>query len=197
MGHVHELERERPEIERLPGFDFVQIHLAQLVLVELRARHRGGQRARVDRRGEVGAELAQHPGQRAEMVLVAVRDHDRLDVGDAFAQVGEIGQDQVDPDHLRRGKAQAHVDHDETAVLLDDRHVLADLAEAAERQYAQLSAHAGAPASSPWRSSMSRTASSSSGVAGTSGRRRPPASKPSMFSAAFVHVGFDVRKSVS
>jgi hypothetical protein len=34
------------------------------------------------------------------MVLVAVRQHDRVDVGGALAQVLEVGQHEVDPEHL-------------------------------------------------------------------------------------------------
>ncbi len=105
---------------------------------------------------------------------MAVRDDDRLDVLGALAQVGEVGQHEVDADHLGRREAQADVDDDDPAVVLDDGHVLADLAQAAERQDAQL-AHACAPAprrspacasavaaSRPWRSSIARTAASSS-----------------------------------
>src|SRR3712207_8607882 len=45
-------------------------------------------------------------------------------------------------------------------LVLDDEHVLADLAEAAERQDLERPAHAvGARSSRPWRSSIARTAS--------------------------------------
>src|SRR5581483_8670985 len=98
--------------------------------------------------------------------------------------------------HLRRREAQPHVDHHDPAVVLDDGHVLADLAQPAERQDAQLCAHARARAgptgTRPWRSSIARTASASSSVASTSGSRSPPTSKPSMFSAALVQVGLAV-----
>ncbi len=50
VGHVHQLERERPELERFAGRDLVQLDVAQLVLVELGARHRDRQRAAVDGR---------------------------------------------------------------------------------------------------------------------------------------------------
>ena len=70
-----------PSSSASPAVDLVQLDVAQLVLVELRARHRDRQRAAVDgRQRALLAELAQHPRQRAEVVLVAVRDHDRLDV---------------------------------------------------------------------------------------------------------------------
>ena len=66
------------------------------------------------------AELAQDPRQRAEVVLVAVGDDDALDVVDALAQVGEVGQHEVDADHLGRREAQADVDDDDPVVVLDD-----------------------------------------------------------------------------
>ena len=85
----------------------------------------------------LSAELAQDPRQRAEMVLVAVGHDDRLDVLGPLAQVGEVGQDQVDADHLRGREAQAHVHHHDAPVVLDDRHVLAYLPQPAEGQDAQ------------------------------------------------------------
>ena len=90
------------------------------------------------------------------MVLVTVRDDDRLDVGDALAQVREVRQHEVDAHHLGRREAQAAVDDDHPAVVLDDRHVLADLADASEREDAEFAAHpAVTPASRPWRASTS------------------------------------------
>ena len=71
-----------------PGRDLLQRHVLELVLVELGADHRDGQRAAVDGRPVV--ELAQHERQRAHVVLVTVGEHDRLDVGLALAQVGEV-----------------------------------------------------------------------------------------------------------
>jgi hypothetical protein len=68
---------------------------------------------------------------------VTVRHDDRLDVLGALAQVGEVRQHQVDADHLGGREAQADVDDHDPAVVFDDRHVLADLAQAAERQDAQ------------------------------------------------------------
>ena len=102
------------------------------MLVELGARHRGGQRAAED--GDVDRQLAQDPRQRAEVVLVAVGDDDALDVVDAVAQVGEVGQHEVDADHLGGREAQPDVDDDDAVLVLEDRHVLADLAQPAEGQ---------------------------------------------------------------
>ena len=94
-------------------------------------------RPAVDGRGVLAAELAQHPRQRAEVILVAVRDHDRLDVVGALAQIAEVRQHEVDAEHVGGREPQPGVDDDDPAVVLDDRHVLADLAQPAERQDAQ------------------------------------------------------------
>ncbi len=135
------------------------------------------------------------------MVLVAVGDDDRLDLLRPFEQVGEVGEDEVDAHHLRGREAKADVDDDDAVVVLDDRHVLPDLAQAPEGEDAQRPAHACARAAvvdrRPWRSSVARTAARSFSEASTSGRRRPPTSWPRRFRAAFVQVGLDVRKSVS
>ena len=71
------------------------------------------------------------------MVLVAVGEDDRLDVVGALAQVGEVGQHEVDPVHLGGREHQPGVDDDDAAVVLDHGHVLADLAEAAQGQHSQ------------------------------------------------------------
>ncbi len=126
---------------------------------------------------------------------MAVGDDDRLDVPRPLAQVGEVRQDQVDADHLGGGEAQPDVDHDDPPVVLEHGHVLAYLAEPSEGQDADVGAHAGAPASRPWRSSVALTSAVSSGVASTSGRRSPPTLWPSRFRAAFVQVGFEVKNS--
>jgi len=72
MGHVHQLERERPELEDLGGRELAQLHLVELVLLELGARHRDRQRAAEDRwrvrpPPSVG-QLAQDERQRAEVI---------------------------------------------------------------------------------------------------------------------------------
>ena len=86
-------------------------------------------------------ELAQQPRQAAQVILVAVGDDDRLDAVDALAQVGEVGQHEVDAELLGGREAQARVDDHDAALVLDDRHVLADLAHASEREDAQFAAH--------------------------------------------------------
>jgi hypothetical protein len=140
VGHVDELDLEGPEVDRLGALDVGEVGLLEAVLVELRARHGHRQRPAEDR--DVDGQLAQDPGQRAEVVLVAVRDDDALDVVDAVAQVVEVGQDEVHAHLLGRREPQARVHQHDAVLVLDDRHVLADLPQAAEGEDAQRAAHA-------------------------------------------------------
>ena len=79
------------------------------------------------------------------------------------------------------GKRRPASTSDDPALVLDDRHVLADLAHASQREDAQGAAHAACTAASrPWRSSMARTAAVSASSASTIGSRSVPASWPSM-----------------
>ena len=67
------------------------------------------------------------------MVLVSVREHHRLHHRLALSQVREVGQDEIDAEVLVAREGEPGVDHDDRPVRLVDGHVLADLAEAPER----------------------------------------------------------------
>ena len=101
----------------------------------------------------------------------AVGEHDRLDVVGALAQVGEVGQHEVDAEHLGGREHQPGVDDDDPAVALDDGHVLADLAQPPER------AGCGSSRSSRARSRAGPARSSVARIDGALvvGRRRPSA----------------------
>ena len=71
------------------------------------------------------------------MVLVAVGEHDALDVVEAVPMELEVRQDQVDAGLLLLREEHPAVDDQQPAAVLEDRHVAADLAEAAERDDAQ------------------------------------------------------------
>ena len=139
VRHVQQLDVERAELEPLAGVDVGDVGLPEAVLVELGARH--GRRQRTAEHRQVLAQLAQDPGQRPQVVLVAVGHDDALDVVDPRAQVAEVGQHQVDADHLGGREAQPDVDDEDPALVLEDHHVLADLAQPAEREDAECAGH--------------------------------------------------------
>ena len=84
-----------------------------------------------DRRRQL--QVVDQVGQRAHMVFVAVRDDDADDAIALVAQIAPVGQDQVDAQHVVAWEHKAGVDDQDLIVNLEKRHVLADLAEAAER----------------------------------------------------------------
>src|SRR6185437_11109503 len=144
------------------------------------------------------AHLAHEEGQGADVILVGVREDDGAD--GAVAEVAEVGKDDVDAEVLVARERHPRVDDDDLVAELEHRHVLADLAEAAERNDAKAVRHGGgayAATRSPRRSRHPRTRSSSSSVGSTSGSRYPPTGCPSSRRAALIGIGFVVTASSS
>ena len=160
------------------------------MLVELRADELDCQWPAVDGRDAHSRELAEDVRERPDVVLVAVREDDRVDVVGALAQVREVREHEVDPELLRRREHQPGVDHHDPAGGLEDRHVLPDLAEAAQGQHPEAGLGCAQTAlRRPWRSSAPRITAFSSSDASTIGSRSVPAGRPSMSRAALTGVG--------
>ena len=64
-------------------------------------------------------------------------DEERLDLRTVLLEVGDVGDDEVDPEHLLVGEHEAAVDHDDLVAVFEEVHVLADLADPAERDDAE------------------------------------------------------------
>ena len=77
-------------------------------------------------------QLPEQEGQGAVVVLVAVGDDAADDVVAALDQPGEVGEDEVDAQHVGLGEHQPAVEEHDLAVDLDGGAVAADLAEPAE-----------------------------------------------------------------
>ena len=123
-------DAERPDLDLVAGLHGQERVVVELVLLDLAAEETAGEGRGVDRDAR---ELRQHVGQAADVVLVGVGDQERPDVGLALLEVGDVGNDEVDPEHLLVGEHQPAVDHDDVVAVLEHVHVLADLADAAER----------------------------------------------------------------
>ena len=132
VRHADELDPERADLDRaLLRLGFAQLCLAQQsVLVELRLdeAHRQPGRPHL-----ADPDLTHQVGQRADVILVPVRQQHGPDHVLALAQVAEVRQDEVDAEVLVPREGESGVDHDDRVVRLDHGHVLADLTEAAER----------------------------------------------------------------
>ena len=131
--HGDELALEPAERRGLP-----LAHLARdgldAVLLELRLDERERQLGADERDVLAQAQQVRHG---TDVVLVAVREDDRLDVVEPVLDVLEVGQDQVDAGLVVLGEQDAAVDDEQTAGVLEDGHVAADLSEPTQCDDAQ------------------------------------------------------------
>ena len=125
-----ELELEGAEGQPVTRLDLVVDRLLEPVLAELGVEEGEGQLGADER--DVAA-LAQEVRRGADVVLVAVGQHERLDLVEAVSDRVEVGEDQVDAGVVLLGEEDAAVDDQQPLVVLEDGHVATDLAEPAER----------------------------------------------------------------
>ena len=86
------------------------------------------QRRAVDRERDV----AQQEGETAGVVLVRVGEEGGFDPVGVLAEVGEVGQHEVDPGHVALGEHDPAVDDEDAVFDLETEAVAPDLAETAE-----------------------------------------------------------------
>ena len=77
-------------------------------------------------------ELAEDPGQSADVVFVAMGEDDGADVLPVLGEVGDVGHDDVDAEQLRFREHEAGVDDDDVVFPANCEAVHAEFAEAAE-----------------------------------------------------------------
>ncbi len=77
--------------------------------------------------------------QRADVVLVTVREDDAADLSDTLLQPLDVRDHEVDAEHLLLRKHQSGVDDHDVVAPAEREHVAPDLAESAERHQRQLS----------------------------------------------------------
>ena len=112
-----------PSVSAFELDDLVERHLAlQPVLAQLGVDQRQGQPGAVHRH----VDLLEQVGQRAHVVLVAVGEDDAQHAVLVLHDVGEVGQHQIDAEHLVVGEHEAGVDDENGVAVLQDHHVLAD-----------------------------------------------------------------------
>jgi hypothetical protein len=133
--HPERRDAEDADRELVAGLDDVQrSRVEELVLLELSLDQALGQPRGVDRGSrDLGKDVRQRPG----VVLVAVGQDDAAHAISALGQVRDVGDDEVDPEHVGLGEREPAVDDEDLTVDFDGGDVLADLAHPAERNDAQ------------------------------------------------------------
>ena len=97
------LDGEGPQLDDVPRHKLHEFCLAgQAVLLQLPVDQPQRQLGAVDR--DIGPEFFQEIGHRPDVVLVPVGDDHPADLLFVLFEIGEVGDDQVDPQHLRIGK---------------------------------------------------------------------------------------------
>src|ERR1043166_2852605 len=130
VRHADAFELERPELPRPVGGDLAEIGgLLQAVLADFIFQERERQARAEDRR----VDLLQDVRQRADVVFVRVREHDRAERVFPLQQVADIGDHEIDAEEVGAGEHEAAVDRDRRAGAFQQQHVEAEFAEAAER----------------------------------------------------------------
>ena len=133
MGDADRADAERPDVERAPGLEGLDVDRPAYALVlELVRQHAGGERRREDRAPRVLGPVAR---DRPDVVLVVVRDHQALQ---ARAQRGEeprVRHHRLDPDGFARREGGAGVDQNPAALRSVEGEVHPDVGDAAERAH--------------------------------------------------------------
>ncbi len=128
MGYANGLNGERANGELFARSNFNQLDLVeQPVLFEL-ALHVGQREFGGINRN---LQLAENPGQAADVVFVPVGEHDGAHMLLVLDEIGDVGHDNIDAEKFRLGKHQSRVDHEDVIFVAEGEAVHAELAEAA------------------------------------------------------------------
>jgi hypothetical protein len=76
--------------------------------------------------------LGKDERQGADVVLVSMSDQNAPDVVGAFDQIGDVGDDEVYPEHTLFGKLDPAIDDDNIVAVLQGHHVFADFPETSQ-----------------------------------------------------------------
>ncbi len=145
--HVDELHLEFARFHALACFHGGDLGLAgQSVLFQLQLDQARGQAGAED--GHV--DLAQHIGDGADVVFVAVGDEQAPDAVGIFHQIGHVGNDHVHAVHIVAGEGHAAVHHDDVAAVFVNGQVLADLVETAKGNDFDFFCHGNGSSSKMW-----------------------------------------------
>ncbi len=131
------MDGERSELEALVGAHLAQLGVVeQAVLVEFVFDVGERELGAPDRDVEFG----ENPGERADVVFVAVGEDDAANTLAVLGEIGNVGDDDVDAEEFGFGEHQSGVDDDDVISPAHGHAVHAELAKAAEGDDLQFSA---------------------------------------------------------
>ena len=131
VRHREEVERDATQIDVAAALDLTELGCTNAELGELALDKAKRQLARED--GHLVVEVLQKVRKRTGVVLVAVGDDDTAELLLVLQNIGVVGKHQIDTGLGVIREHEAGVDEHHVVAALEDRHVLADAVEAAER----------------------------------------------------------------
>ena len=124
-----EADTEAADIDDVALHDRVQVARVNAVLLEAALEDAERQARAVDRH----IDFLEDVRQCADVILVAVRQHDGLDLILVLDEVADVRDDEVDAEHVLIREHQARINDENLVIHADDCHILADLPQASER----------------------------------------------------------------
>ena len=132
--HAHELDGETAETQLVARHDGMEVLRRDAAFLQAPLEYAERQRRAVN--GHV--DLCQDIRQGADVIFVAVREHDALDAVTVLQEIGDVRDDEVDAEHVLRREHQSCVDDEDVVAEAKNRHVLADFPESAQGDDLQL-----------------------------------------------------------
>src|SRR5208283_4768894 len=84
-------------------------------------------------------EFGEDPGERANVVFVAVRENDAADFLPVFGEIRDVGDDDVDAEEFGFGEHESGVDDDDVVTPTNGHAIHTELAQAAQGDNLQFS----------------------------------------------------------
>ena len=126
--HADEANAEAADIDDVALHDRMQVARVHAVLFQAALQNAQRQARAIDRH----VDLLQHIRQRADVILMTMREHDGLDLVFVLQQIGNIRNNEVDAQHIVLWEHQTRIDDEDFLVATDYRHVLADFPQTAQ-----------------------------------------------------------------
>ena len=126
---TNKTDAEAADVDDIPRHHRVQIARINAVFLETPFENPERQTRPVDGYGN----LLHHIGQCPDMILVPVRQNNRLDLIPVLDQIGNIRNDEVDAEHILLREHEPGVHNENLIIHADGSHVLSDLAKTAKR----------------------------------------------------------------
>ena len=134
MIDANEPNAETADIDYIARRYRLQLFTAHAVLLQPSRQNTQRQPRTVNRH----VNLLQHIRKRTDMVLMPVGEDDGLNLFAILQQIRNIGNHEINSQHIVLGEHQSCVDQQNLIVHAKNRHIFADLPQAAQRNDLQL-----------------------------------------------------------